>query len=311
MSRVYFYAIMPAAPAAPAALPRAFDVAGLWPADPQVRTITGGALAAVVGTSPPVDFRALPREQAVHYLLAHQRVVEAVMRTSAALPVKFGTTLPDEAAVVSLLMRGATLLAPPLAELSQHVQVELVVSWSIDDILRKIAAQDAVVRLKAQIGAQAGGVGGAGGADGATSAQRLAIGKLVKELIDRRREILPKLDRHEAPIGRDRPGRECPDGRSNGRQSGAVGGKGRRRRARPPTCRTRRGIRQAAQLPMHWPAAAVQLRHGRGQPAVVRNHRPRPPHPQSRRTCRACRHQVRLSSPDSASASRSQLCGRG
>ena len=108
------------------------------------------------------------------------------MRTSAALPVKFGTTLPDEAAVVSLLVRAAALLAPPLAELSQHVQVELVVSWSIDDILRKIAAQDAVVRLKAQIGAQAGG----GGArrDGATSAQRLAIGKLVKESIDRRRE---------------------------------------------------------------------------------------------------------------------------
>jgi len=176
MNRVYFYAIMPAAPAAPQ---RAFDVAGLWPADPQVRTITGGALAAVVGASPPVDFRALPREQAVHYLLAHQRVVEAVMRTSAALPVKFGTTLPDEAAVVSLLGRGATLLAPPLAELSQHVQVELVVSWSIDDILRKIAAEDAVVRLKAQVGAQAGG---------ATGAQRLAIGKLVKESIDRRRE---------------------------------------------------------------------------------------------------------------------------
>ena len=45
--------------------------------------------------------------------------------------------------------------------------------------LREVAAEDAVVRLKAQIAAQAGG---------ATSDQRLAIGKLVKDSIDRRRE---------------------------------------------------------------------------------------------------------------------------
>ena len=59
--------------------------------------------------------------------------------------------------------------APPLAELSQYIQVELIVSWNIDDIVREVAAEDAVVRLKAQIAAQAGG---------ATSDQRLAIGKI-------------------------------------------------------------------------------------------------------------------------------------
>jgi len=78
-----------------------------------------------------------------------------------------------------MLVRGATVLVAPLAELSQHVQVELVVSWSIDDILREVAAEDAVVRLKGRIAAQTGG---------ATGDQRLAIGKLVKELIDGRRE---------------------------------------------------------------------------------------------------------------------------
>ncbi len=173
MSRIYVYAIVPATERQP------FHVAGVWAPEPQVRTIRGDALAAVVGTAPPIDFRALSREDAVRYLLAHQRVVESVMRTSAALPVKFGTTLPDEAAVTSMLMRGAAVLAAPLIELSQHVQIELIVSWSIDDILREVAAEDAVVRLKAQIAAQAAG---------ATSEQRLAIGKFVKDSIDRRRE---------------------------------------------------------------------------------------------------------------------------
>lgn len=170
MSRIYLYAIVPAAERPP------FDVAGVWPADPQVRTIRGGGLAAVVGASPPVDFRALPREDAVRYLLAHQRVVEAVMRGSAALPVKFGTVLADEADVVSLLARGESVLSPPLVRLARHVQIELIVSWPLDQVLREVAAEDAVAQLKAQIAAQA-----------ATSDRRVELGRLVKASIDRRR----------------------------------------------------------------------------------------------------------------------------
>lgn len=173
MNRIYLYAIVPGAERPP------LDVAGVWPDEPQVRIIRGGALAAVVGVAPPIDFRALSREDAIRYLLAHQRVVETVMRNSAALPVKFGTTLPDETAVVGMLTRGATVLAPPLAELSQHVQVELIVSWNIDDIVREVAAEDAVVQLKTEIAVQPGG---------ASNDQRLAIGKLIKESIDHRRE---------------------------------------------------------------------------------------------------------------------------
>ncbi len=101
------------------------------------------------------------------------------MRTAVALPVKFGTTLPDDAAVVSMLARGAPILAAPLAELAQYVQVELVVSWNIDDIVREAAADDAIVRFKALIASQPGG---------ASHEQRLAIGKMMKEFIDRRRE---------------------------------------------------------------------------------------------------------------------------
>jgi hypothetical protein len=174
MSRIYLYAVVPAVERPP------FDVDGVWPVEPRVQIIRGEALAAVVSAAPPIDFAALSRDDAIRYLLAHQRVVETVMRSSAALPVKFGTTLPDEAAVVSMLVRGATVLAPPLAEHSQHVQVELIITWNIEDILRDVAAEDAVVRLKGEIAAQA---------DGATGDQRLAIGKMVKESIDRRREL--------------------------------------------------------------------------------------------------------------------------
>jgi hypothetical protein len=173
MSRLYLYAVV-AANERPL-----LDMEGVWGDRPQVRIIRAAALAAVVSAAPPIEFHALSREDAVRALLAHQRVVESVMRTAVALPVKFGTTLPDDAAVVSMLERGAPILAAPLAELSQYVQVELVVSWNIDDIVREAAADDAIVRFKALIAAQPGGV---------SHDQRLAIGKMMKEFIDRRRE---------------------------------------------------------------------------------------------------------------------------
>lgn len=174
MSEIYVYAIIPTCEE------QQFDATGLCPADPRVRTICGAGLAAVVGAAPDVDLRALPREEAVRYLLAHQRVVEGVMRNSVALPVKFGTVVPDEATVVSLLVRGQPVLAPPLTELAQHVQVELIVSWRLEDTLREIAAEEAVVRLKAKVAAQPGE---------AASDLRVELGRLVKASIDRRREL--------------------------------------------------------------------------------------------------------------------------
>ena len=173
MTGIYVYAIISAADSRP------FEVAGLSPADPQVGTIRGNGLAAVVGASPLLDFHDLRREDAVRYLLAHQRVVEAVMRTGPTLPVKFGTILPNEAAVAGLLIRAEALLAPRLSELAEHIQIELIVSWSLEDVLGEVAREDAVIRFKAEVAAQP--------AEAANSA-RIALGKLVKESIDRRRE---------------------------------------------------------------------------------------------------------------------------
>ncbi len=177
MTGIYVYAIVPAVDARP------FEVTGLSPTEPQVSTIRGHGIAAVVGAAPPLDFHDLPREDAVRYLLAHQRVVEAVMHSGPTLPVKFGTIVPDEATVARLLVRGEPVLAPRLAELSEHVQVELVVSWSLEDVFSEVAQEDAVIRLKAEVAAQPAE---------ASSNARIALGKCVKELIDHRREACRK-----------------------------------------------------------------------------------------------------------------------
>jgi hypothetical protein len=150
----------------------------MWADDPRVHLLAGKSIGAVIGASPPIDFRALSREDAVRYLLSHQRVVEAVMRLTPALPVKFGTTLPDEAAVARLLERGAPVMAARLAEFARHVQVELIVTWNMEEVLRETAAEEDVACLKSKAETQP---------SAATTAMRIELGKLVKASIERRR----------------------------------------------------------------------------------------------------------------------------
>lgn len=174
MSGIYVYAIVP-----PTAPPE-FAVAGLSPEEPQVRVVSGSRVAAVVSASPAIDFRSLQRQEAVNYLLAHQRVVEAIMQSTPALPVKFGTVLPSEDAVARVLARGAEILAPRLAEFADRIQVELVVSWDLNEVLNEIAVEDAVLRLKAEIATS----------DAPTDGAKVALGRLVKDSIDRRRDAI-------------------------------------------------------------------------------------------------------------------------
>ncbi len=149
----------------------------------------GQALAAVVSASPLPDYRGLKRNEAAHYLVAHQRVVEAVMRDFPLLPVKFGTVLADETHVRRLLMQGKCLFSSALGKYAGQVQMEVVVLWNVQPVFQEIAQEEPTLVLKAQIGTRPAGE---------TLAQRIALGQLVQASLERRRvalqeEILPPL----------------------------------------------------------------------------------------------------------------------
>lgn len=135
-------------------------------------------LAAVVANEPEGGGSILTREEAVQRLLAHQLVVERVMREMPVLPIKFGTVLPDEAAVTRLLCQGHELLRQRFDEVSDNVQIELVVTCSLQDVLGEIAADDSVARTRSEFAARPGG---------ASDAERAELGRMVKILLDRKR----------------------------------------------------------------------------------------------------------------------------
>jgi len=109
------------------------EVAGVDDEQDEVYTIPHRDLAAVVSASPLADYRGLKRDRAARYLVAHQRVVEAVMKAFPILPAKFGTVLPDEDSVRRLLAQGEPLFRTTLEEFADRVQMEVVILWDLQE----------------------------------------------------------------------------------------------------------------------------------------------------------------------------------
>lgn len=180
---IYLYAIIPAGDEI------IFDVTGAGSDNDDVYTIphrgtsadSGQALAALVSASPLPDYRGLKRNEAAVYLVAHQRVVEAVMQDFSLLPVKFGTVLTDEAQVRRLLTQGEALFRSALERFSGQVQMEVVALWNLQQVFQEISQEAQIADLRAQI---------AGRPPEETTAERIAIGQMVQASLEQRRAAL-------------------------------------------------------------------------------------------------------------------------
>ena len=176
MTTTYVYAIIPTGDQV------IFDeVAGVDENHDEVYSLPHRDLAAVVSASPLADYRGLKRDQAVRYLVPHQRVVEAVMQAFPVLPVKFGTVLPDEAWVRRLLAQGEALFHTTLERFSGLVQMEVVVLWNLQEVFQEIGQEELIAQLKTQV---------ADRLPEETMAERIAVGQMVQVSLERRRAAL-------------------------------------------------------------------------------------------------------------------------
>ncbi len=171
MAATYIYAIIPTGDQA------IFDVGGVDDDHDEVYSIPHRDLAAVVSASPLVDYQGLKRDQAVRYLVAHQRVVEAVMQEFAVLPVKFGTVLSDESGVRHLLEQGESVFSAALEKLAGQVQMEVVVLWNLQEVFQEIGNE---LRSNVQTFKLSN----------VTDAERIAIGQMVQASLAQRRTAL-------------------------------------------------------------------------------------------------------------------------
>lgn len=154
------------------------DVAALGDSNTSVHTIPYNGLAAVVSDSPVGDYQSSRVN-----LLAHQRVQERVMREFTLLPVRFGTVAngvsPAEE-IRTLLEKRSQEFAQLLAEMEGKVELGLKALWRAEKaILEEVLAQsEAIRRLLDSL---------QGKSPQATYYDRLRLGEMLKEALDRER----------------------------------------------------------------------------------------------------------------------------
>ncbi|MEU2158054.1 GvpL/GvpF family gas vesicle protein [Streptomyces sp. NPDC019396] len=148
------------------------DVEGIGKPPLPLRTVTTKHLAAVVSEAPP-GLRAKRRD-----VLAHQAVIERLMRDGATLPMRFGLVGPDDEQVAAVLEQQRETYGERLSELSGHVEFNLKATRDEDDLLREIMRDSEEIRRLNERGRT----------DSARHDERVALGEMVAQEVAARQE---------------------------------------------------------------------------------------------------------------------------
>jgi Gas vesicle synthesis protein GvpL/GvpF len=175
MSEVHVYGVVPAS-----AKPEV--------SEDGVRLIAHRDVAALVSDIEPDDLRA------VRVLRAHWRVLEQAGATTTVLPVRFGTVMADDDAVIGeFLAPSHDELTATLAEMAGKVQLSVKGAYEEDALMASVVARSpAVARLRKQV---------SGLPEAATYYKRIELGQLVAAEVERAREldgraIMERLEPH-------------------------------------------------------------------------------------------------------------------
>jgi len=144
MGHIYLYGIIDSGNEAN------FGVAGV-DGSSAVYSVTHGDTGSVVSDHQGEAFTELSKEDLVRCLLAHQRVVEHVMRNHTVLPVKFGTLLDNPEEVHALLFQCRQEFVDAFVSIQDKVEVEVAATWDTNSVLRQVALEEEVIRAREAI----------------------------------------------------------------------------------------------------------------------------------------------------------------
>jgi hypothetical protein len=171
--RTYIYGMIPTGEAI------SFDCVTVGGRGDRAHAVPYRDIAAVVSACAPTEYGALGQELLVGELARHQQLVEHVLQRFPVLPMKFGTTVEDEARVAAILRLGYDDFRGALEGLKDRVQVELVATWELASVLEEVAREGPIAELKRSIGADSSATSIPG---------RVRLGEMIKRSLDRRRE---------------------------------------------------------------------------------------------------------------------------
>ena len=124
------------------------------------------------------EFGSMSKEEVIRCLLAHQVVVEQVMKAHTILPVKIGTVLATSGEVHALLSQGYLQFSDTLAWIQDRIEMKIAATWDIVQVLQEVNAERQIIHAWEAIASRP---------EQYTVEERLHLGQMVKESMNRRR----------------------------------------------------------------------------------------------------------------------------
>lgn len=154
---------------------RNFGPVGIGQRGDIVSTVGYDDISAVISSSPMTKY-VINREN----MMAHEKVIEEVMKDYTVLPVRFCTIAASAEEVRSLLRRRYSEFKGLLRDMDNKVEMGLKALWKdMNQIFHEIAEEDREVRrLKNKAEGKSGKAG---------NAQKIALGKAVKAALEARK----------------------------------------------------------------------------------------------------------------------------
>jgi len=146
----------------------------------EVYTLSFEGISALVSTLPHKGFDDLPKETLLRNLTVYQSVIEQVMNEHPVIPLKFGSLLEGDEAVIYILRRGKEAIVQNLKEMEGRIELDVAAFWpDLKAVLAEIGQTDEIKALKEDA---------AGKSEEDVLKMQIRAGKQVKTLLDQKRE---------------------------------------------------------------------------------------------------------------------------
>ena len=167
---------------------KSFGSIGVGERGDEVYTVPYQDIATVISDSPIIDYKSLTKDVVARYLLAHQSVIEQVMKHYTIIPFKFGTTAESNEELKTIIAQGYPKFTGALKEMQDKIELDVMAFWNKDKIFQDIAGEAEVKKFKEAI------------RQNPSQQDGIKLGRLVAVLLENRRlecaqEILCKLSR--------------------------------------------------------------------------------------------------------------------
>ncbi|MCF8352784.1 MAG: GvpL/GvpF family gas vesicle protein [Bacteroidales bacterium] len=148
-----------------------------------VLNIPFGKVSVIAAEEIITDYRDLDTEQLARLLVSHQQTIESIMHLgfNTIIPVRLGTFAFNASQVKKIVKTGYDLILETFEKISGFMEFDLVVTWAdFNKVLGEIAVDSQVMEMKAKIEQN----------QNITQADQMAIGHLVKKILDQRKDDL-------------------------------------------------------------------------------------------------------------------------